>query len=135
MNRPHPLAWATLALALALCLLGGYAVGRAAAVPVQTPLWVMMYTPGPAWDTSRATADQPHFDAHSANLARLRSEGRIRLGGRFGPWGLILIEAKDEPEARALFAPDSALAQGVFSGELYAWSTIYEGGVEGLEAR
>jgi hypothetical protein len=118
------------ALALAVAaLVCGYAVGRAAAGPVQTPLWVMMYTTGPAWDATRAAADQRHFRTHSANLARLRAEGRIRLGGRFGPWGLILVDARSEAEARSYFAPDSALSSGVFAGELHAWSTIYAGEV------
>ena len=115
-------------LIIALSVLAGYAFGRAGAA-VQTPQWVMMYTTGPAWDPARTPAEQEHWSAHSANLSRLRSEGRIRLGGRFGPWGLILLDATSEAEARSYFAADSALAAGVFSGELYAWSTIYPGAV------
>jgi hypothetical protein len=115
-------------LIVAVGVLVGYGVGRAGAA-VQTPHWVMMYTPGPAWDPARAFSDQMHAGNHSANLARLRSEGRIRLGGRFGPWGLILVDAGSEAEARSYFAPDSALAAGVFTGEVHAWSTIYGGAV------
>ena len=117
-----------LVLVIVLTALAGYGLGRADAA-VQTAQWVMMFTPGPAWDSLRSPADQPHFGSHSANLARLRAEGRIRLGGRFGPWGLILVDANTEAEARSYFAPDSALAAGVFRGELYAWSTIYAGAV------
>ena len=117
------------ALLFGLSLLAAYTVGRATAAPPQTPQWVMMFTPGIAWDSTKAPNLQAHFGNHSANLARLRSEGRIRLGGRFGPWGLILVDASSEAEARSYFAPDSTLSSGVFRGELYAWSTIYAGSV------
>ena len=121
MRRPF------LLLLAAAGLVGAYGAGRISAAPVQTPMWVMMFTPGPAWDSTRAPNEQAHFANHSANLARLRSEGRIRLGGRFGPWGLILVDASSEAQARAYFAPDSTLSSGVFRGEFYAWSTIYSG--------
>ena len=125
---------AVVALAVA-SLLAAYATGRATAAPLQSPMWVMMFTPGPAWDSTRAPGDQAHFRNHSANLARLRTEGRIRLGGRFGPWGLILVDAGSEAEARSYFAPDSTLSAGVFRSELYAWSTIYSGSVGGALER
>jgi hypothetical protein len=116
-------------LLIAAAVLAAYAAGRATAAPVQTPMWVMMFTPGPAWDSTRAPNLQAHFGNHSANLARLRSERRIRLGGRFGPWGLILVDAESEAEARSYFASDSTLSSGVFRSEFYAWSTIYSGSV------
>lgn len=84
---------------------------------------------GPAWDQTRAPNQQVHFRTHSQNLFRLREEGRIVLGGRFGDVGLILVRAANEAEARQLFSADSALVRGVFQAEFQVWRTIFEGAV------
>jgi uncharacterized protein YciI len=109
-----------------LIFFAGIALGR---VDQEPQLFVMMYTTGPAWDPALPPARQRHFDQHSANLTRLREDGRLVMGGRFGQWGLILVRADDQASAQALFAPDSSLASGTFRGELQRWSTIYEGSV------
>jgi hypothetical protein len=121
-----PTRAATFAL-LGLAFCAGIAVG--AVLRRQPELFVMMYTTGSAWDPALPPAQQRHFDRHSGNLARLRDDGRIVMGGRFGQWGLILVQADDEASAQALFAADSSLAAGTFRGELHRWSTIYEGSV------
>lgn len=122
--RRAPAMLVTAALTLGAGFLLGQARPQAAAEPA---LFVMMYTPGPAWDTTLAPNAQRHFDVHSANLARLRRDSVIVAGGRFGPWGLILVEAEDEAGARALFEPDSSLVSGTFRAELHPWTTIYDG--------
>lgn len=113
-------------------VIGAFVAGvHVAQARQQPPLFVMMYTTGPAWDASVPPDRQRHFDSHSANLRRLRENGSIVAGGRFGPWGLILVNAADSAAASALFAPDSSLATGTFRGELHRWSTIYEGFIPG----
>ncbi len=108
----------------------GFMVAEARQPGVAEPsLFAMMYTTGPGWDTTLAPSAQRHFDTHSANLARMRREGAIIAGGRFGEWGLILVQAEDEAAARAMFEPDSSLTSGTFRGELHRWTTIYEGAV------
>lgn len=125
MKRRHAVF---LALAAALAGAGvGHALDRVRAAPAEPRLFVMMYTAGPAWDSTLAPNAQRHFDVHSANLRRLRADSVIVAGGRFGPWGLILVQAEDIDAARAFFAPDSSLASGTFSGEVQPWTTIYEG--------
>lgn len=118
----------TIGLVAALAFATGLTLGARAGRPSEAPdLFVMMLTTGPAWDPSLPPNRQPHFDTHSANLARLRREDRIVTGGRFGQWGLILVQAEDEAAARALFEPDSSLAAGTFRGELHTWSTLWPG--------
>lgn len=77
-----------------------------------------------------ASLEQKHFADHSKNINTLRTEGRLVLGGRFGEWGLILISAADEAEARALIDRDPSVGAGVFKAEVNAWSTFAEGCVE-----
>lgn len=90
-------------------------------------LYAVTFTTGAAWDTAKAPADQPFFREHSQNLARLRREGRIVMGGRFGAVGLILLRVRDGREARGLFEGDSTVVRGVFRAEFAAWRTLYEG--------
>lgn len=126
--RPLPVVLTLVALAIGFG--AGLAWAGARADAAQEPsLFVMMYTPGPGWDASQPPPAQRHFDTHSANLARLRRDSVIVAGGRFGPWGLILVRAADETAAQALFAPDSSLTAGTFQGEVHRWTTIYEGTV------
>jgi len=95
--------------------------------PAADSLYALVFTRGPAWDGERSPGRQSGMREHSANLNRLRSEGRIVLGGRFGDYGLIVLTVRDRADALMLLAPDSATARGVFRAELSPWSTIYEG--------
>lgn len=114
---------------LGLLLVPGALGITAQAPPTADPLFAVTFTTGPAWQADKAPGAQPGFQAHSGNLARLRQEGRILMGGRFGAYGLMLIRARDSAEVRGLFSPDSASALGVFRLEIQSWRTVYEGTV------
>lgn len=92
-------------------------------------LYALVYTRGPSWEDANTVGQQSGMREHSANLSRLRTEGRIVLGGRFGDYGLIVLRVRDRADALALLGPDSATARGVFRAELSPWFTIYEGSV------
>lgn len=92
-------------------------------------LWALSFTTGSAWRADRAPGDQAGFAAHSRNLSRLRTEGRILMGGRYGTVGLMLVRAGSEAEVRQLLAADSAVAAGVFHAEITVWRTVYDGNV------
>lgn len=92
-------------------------------------LWALRFTTGPGWRADVAPGAQVGFAAHSRNLARLRGEGRILMGGRFADVGLMVIRAGSEGEVRRMLAPDSAVAAGVFQAAIDPWRTIYEGAV------
>lgn len=92
-------------------------------------LWVVTLTTGPGWDSTKAPNLQRHFGEHSRNLGRLRQEGKLLMGGRFGAVGLLLLRAPSESEARGMFAPDSSIATGVFAARFEVWHTIFTGAV------
>ena len=96
--------------------------------PADTVYAVTIRT-GPAWDQSKPSNEQIHFRTHSQNLFKLKQEGRIVLGGRYGDVGLFLVRAANEAEARGLFAADSSLTRGVFRAEFQVWRTIFDGAV------
>jgi uncharacterized protein YciI len=75
--------------------------------------------------------EQRHFKDHSANIARLKTEGRLAIGGRFGDMGLLLVRAATREEAQSLVDRDPSVSAGVFKAEVHPWSTFAAGCVEG----
>jgi len=92
--------------------------------------FAVSFRTGPAWDKAKPPNEQKNFGDHSANLRKLRQEGRIVLGGRFGDVGLILLRAASDEEALALVAADPSVAAGVFVADIQPWSTFMAGTVE-----
>jgi len=92
-------------------------------------LFAVLFRTGPAWRADRSPTEQEHFQTHSRNLGRLRQEGRIVLGGRYGEVGLIVVRAANRDEARGFFAADSSVAKGVFTAEILPWRTLFPGAV------
>ena len=85
---------------------------------------------GPGWDKSKPPGEQKHFADHSANLRKLRQEGKIVVGGRYGEVGLVLLRAASEEEARTLLATDPSLSAGIFVAQVHPWSTFMAGTLE-----
>jgi uncharacterized protein YciI len=102
--------------------------GPPGAPPLRT--FAVSFRTGPGWDNAKPPNEQKHFGDHSANLRKLRQEGRILLGGRFGDVGLILLRATGDEEARALLAVDPSITAGVFVADVQPWSTFMAGTVE-----
>ena len=48
--------------------------------------------------------------AHSANIARLRRDGTLVHGARFGELGLLVLRLPDEPAVRAALASEGRRA-------------------------
>jgi uncharacterized protein YciI len=132
MTKRVPLLACGLALALA-----------AAAAPPQDPtppespapaavprLFAVVFRTGPAWDAAKPPREQRHFKDHSENIAALKAEGRLALGGRFADVGLLLVRAASQAEADSLVARDPSVAAGVFKAEVHPWSTFAEGCVQ-----
>ena len=98
-----------------------------AAVPAPARTFALVFRAGPAWDKAKSPGQQLHFADHSANIRRLREEGRLQLGGRFSDVGLLLVKAADEAEARSLVDRDPSVKAGVFTAEAHPFATFAEG--------
>jgi uncharacterized protein YciI len=119
---------AALAAALGLFLLAGDQEPAHAPSPGAPPkLFAVLFRTGPAWDAAKPPGQQRFFKEHSQNLLALRKAGKIALGGRYADVGLVVVQAQDEAEVRALLAGDPSLAEGVFRADVHPWSTIYDG--------
>ncbi len=82
---------------------------------------------GAQWNSALPPNQQPLMREHSANLRKLREEGRIRVGARYGEVGLIVLEAATIDEARAWMDADPAMRAGVFRFEIHPLGVIFPG--------
>ena len=84
----------------------------------------------PAFDRSffaRATEEERVvFEQHGEWLEARYAEGRVRFAGRCydGPFGLVVLDAESEEEARRLMEQDPSVRTGVQSAELYPFKTF-----------
>lgn len=92
--------------------------------------FIAIFSRGPAWDNAKQANEQVGFKEHSENIRRLRSEKRIAIGGRYGEKGMVIVEAKDEAEARSFFAADMMVAKKTFDLELHQFKPFYKGTIE-----
>ena len=113
---------------LRLFILAVFATTVLAQSPTPAPtLYAVRLTSGPAWDAARSANDQIGMKEHSANLARLRREGTLVLGARFGELGLLVLRVPDEPAVRQALAADPTATNGVFQVQIDVFSPFAHG--------
>lgn len=87
-----------------------------------------LYRIAPARADMHSTGPTPQeaeaLSAHFGYLQRLTELGTVMMAGRSHPldnatFGLVLLSAETETQARALMQADPVIAQGVMHGELH----------------
>jgi uncharacterized protein YciI len=107
------------------------AMGTASA-PAAGPakhLFAVEIRTGPQWNVALPPGQQALMREHSAHLRKLRDEGRIRFGARYGEVGLVVLEATTIGEARAWVEADPSMRGGTFRFEIFPFSVFYGGAV------
>lgn len=99
--------------------------GTAAAQAPSSPQFVVHFETGPAWDKSQAPAEQRSFREHSTNLNRLRKEGVIVFGARYGDVGMIILKAESLEAAKAIIEEDPGVRSGIFIYDIASLSVFY----------
>ncbi len=89
--------------------------------------FVVLYTHGEAWDTTKQFYDQKYFDEHSKFLSSLRKDKVIVTGGRYADTGMIIIQSKDEITAHLLMEGDISVKNKLFRFELFELDVFYGG--------
>jgi hypothetical protein len=97
------------------------------AVAAPPRLYAVRLSTGPAWDAAKSPNDQSGMKEHSANIARMRREGTLVLGARFGELGLLVLRVPDETAVRTQLAPDPTAANGVFKVQIDVFSPFAHG--------
>lgn len=92
--------------------------------------FIVLYTTGDSWDTTKQTSEQTYFKEHSAHLAQLRKEKRIDIGGRYSDTGMLLLKASTLAEAEELITKDVAIKNKLYKAAIFPFSPFYKGCVE-----
>ena len=130
-DRRNLAAWALgVALAAQPARTLAQSIGSAPVGEVQGKLFAVEFKTGPRWVASKQFHEQEHFREHSANLRKLREQGNLVLGARYGDKGLIVLAAESESAARAMIEQDPSVQNGIFSYELHPFSVFYGGNVQ-----
>lgn len=93
-------------------------------------LFIVTYTTGPAWDTTKPPNEQANFKEHSANLSAWRKAGIIRFGARFADKGIIFLTERSLQAARERITGDQGVASGLFVADVQPLSPFYYGCIE-----
>jgi uncharacterized protein YciI len=93
-------------------------------------LYIVTYTTGPSWDVAKLPGEQPYFKEHSANLGKLRKDGVITAGARYGDKGIIFIKASSLQAAKEIVFADQAVASKLFNADVQKLNVFYDGCIE-----
>lgn len=96
-------------------------------------LYIVTYTTGPTRDTAKAPNEQSYFMDHSANLGKLRKEGVITAGARYGEKGIIFLLAPSLQAAKEIVFADQAVANKLFNADVQRLNVFYDGCIERLK--
>jgi hypothetical protein len=109
------------------------AAGSLSAPPLSPAvrLFVVHLTTGSGWQKDVAPNEQAGFKEHSANLARLRTEGKLVLGARYkdsqADKGMIVLRAANRAEVEAEFARDPMIQSKHFVPDIADFNPFYDG--------
>lgn len=115
---------------IAIILAGFFMTSNAQTPASADSLFVVTYITGPAWDHAKSPGEQLYFKEHSANLAKLRKEGVIKAGARYGEKGMIFISAKSFSLAKEIIQSDLAVIHKLFEADVQKLLVFYEGCIE-----
>lgn len=87
--------------------------------------FVICYRRGPAWIEGKTVFEQP-LQAHLAYMKTLRAESTLILGGPFidDTGGLIVVDARNLPEANAILEKDPAVRDCLMIAEAHPWKLM-----------
>lgn len=80
---------------------------------------------GEKWDSSLQPAEQTQFKEHTANMNRLRKQGTILFGARYGEFGLLILEGESLSSAIEILEADPGVMAGIFKFRIEPISIFY----------
>ncbi|HUG09565.1 MAG TPA: nuclear transport factor 2 family protein [Opitutaceae bacterium] len=98
--------------------------------PAPDTLFAVRFTTGPKWDSAKAPNVQEFFAEHSANLSRLRREGVLVIGARYGEVGLVVLRLPDEDAVKAQLARDPSIEAGTFVAQIDRFMPFMHGSTQ-----
>ena len=88
--------------------------------------FVLMHSPGPAWDHGKSFRDQPGVDAHVGYMSGFADKGQIVLGGPFldNSGGMMVFDVASLEAAQAIAAADPTVKSGLLTVVVKPWLAV-----------
>lgn len=96
----------------------------------QQEYFIVLYTVGEDWDTTKQYQEQLYASEHSAHLNKLRKTNIISMGARYNDTGMIILKANNLSEAQKIINEDPAMQNKMFRIEIYPFYPFYDGCIE-----
>jgi len=90
-------------------------------------MFVVIYTPGPAWLAGKSVTEQPSFREHGMYMKQVFAARQLLMGGAFldNQGGLGILDVANEAQAREIVAHDPAVLARVFEPHLHLWHASF----------
>jgi uncharacterized protein YciI len=90
-------------------------------------MFVVIYTPGPAWQTVKTVEELPFFREHVSYMHQVFAAGRLLMGGAFldNQGGLGILEVETFAQARDIVAHDPFVQARVVEPHLHPWDAYF----------
>lgn len=93
-------------------------------------LFIVLYTIGENWDTTKQFSQQLYASEHSAHLSELIKTNKISIGARYSDTGMVILKAKDQTEAQKIIHEDLAIQNKIFRTEIHPFYVFYGGCID-----
>ena len=90
-------------------------------------MFVVIYTPGLAWQTVKAVEELPFFREHIKYMQQVFAVRQLLMGGAFldNQGGLGILDVESEAQARAIVAHDPFVQARVVEPHLHPWYAYF----------
>lgn len=90
-------------------------------------MFVVIYTPGPAWQTVKTVAELPFFREHYKYMQQVFASRQLLMGGPFldNQGALGILDVATEALARDIVAHDSFVQARVVEPHLHSWHAYF----------
>ncbi len=90
-------------------------------------MFVVIYTPGPAWQTGKPGREQPFFREHVRYMQQVFADKRLIMGGPFldiqGALGIF--DVASVAQADEIVAHDPAVLAKIFQPHVHPWHVAF----------
>ena len=90
-------------------------------------MFVMIYTPSPAWQAVKTVDELPFYREHSTYMRQVFATGHLLMGGAFldNQGGLGILDVEGEAQAREIVAHDPFVLARVIEPNLHPWHAYF----------
>lgn len=90
-------------------------------------MFVVIYTPGQAWQTGKTVEELPFMDEHIEYMQEVFAARQLLMGGPFldHQGALAILDVETFAQARDIVAHDPFVQQRVVEPHLHAWDAYF----------